>query len=510
LKGISSGDLVINAVRMRRVTKRFETVTANENVDFELQEREIHALLGENGSGKTTLMNILYGLYRADEGEVYVRGRAVHIRSPRDAIEHGIGMVHEHFSLVDVMTATENVVLGLKSPSPPLLRIQDAQAKIVELSKKYGLQVDPNAVIRDISVGERQRVEILKALYQNCGILILDEPTSMLTPHESVALFKILRSMVQQGLSIVFITHKLPEALAVSDRITVLRKGKVVLTVEAKSAREKELVRAMVGREIPETLHKGPSEARDVVARLEGICSTGDEGTEVVKNVSFDVRAGEILGIAGVAGNGQKGLIDCLMGLRRVAKGTFSVCGRDCTNKPTKYVCESGVGWIPEDWYRGVVFELSVAENLILKSHSSTEFSSRWALRSDKIQSYAQKLVSEFQIDTPTVFLTAGKLSSGNIQRVILARELSLKPRFLIADNPTKALDINATEFTQKKLIEQREQGAGVLLVSMDLDEIMALSDRIAVMYRGELIGIMDRSQAETEKIGLMMAGAKT
>lgn len=504
---ISSANIGSTIVELRDITKRFPGVLANDHVNFDIRKGEVHCLLGENGAGKTVLMSVLYGLQKPDGGEIRICGQQTKIESPQDAIKLGIGMVHQRLALVDVFTGTENIVMGLKSSREPFLDIDQAESKVVEFSQRYGLAVNPKALVRDISVGERQRIELLKVLYRNCRVMILDEPSSLLTPQETEALFRVLRTMVDQGLSIVFISHKMPEALAIGDRITVLRQGKNVATVNAKEVDRDKLAVMMVGRETATKFAKGPTMRGGCALELDDVWALRDEKVHALKGVSFSLNSGEILGIAGVAGNGQKEVVECIFGLRKVEKGRIRMGGDDVTNASTRKVIERGVSWIPDDARRGVIYPFSVAENLVLKKYYTSEFSKGIMLNEGAINEFATKLVSEYEIKTPTVTTYLGTLSGGNIQRLIVARELSFTPKIAVAENPTQGLDVKLTELVQKRLIEQRDSGAAVLLVSMDLDEILALSDRIAVMYGGKVVATVDAEKAEREKLGLLMAG---
>jgi simple sugar transport system ATP-binding protein len=515
LRKLKPGEPIIE---MRGITKRFPGVLANDHIDFDLKACEIHGLLGENGAGKTTLMNILYGLYRPDEGSILVQGEPVVIRSPKDAIELGIGMVHQHFMLIPVMSVTENIVLGLKSAREPLLDIGQAEKRIAELSEIYKLKVDPKARIEQLSMGERQRVEILKALYRGARVLILDEPTSVLTPQETEDFFKTLRSMVNQGLTIVFITHKLREAIEISDRVTVLRRGKVVARSDTKLTNPIELAKMMVGREVVTNIEKQGIKEGKVALEVKNLSAMGDEGLLALKNVSFSIHEGEILGIAGVSGNGQRELAEVITGMRKASEGKLYIFGKDMTNLPPKKIIEQGVGHIPEDRLgTGVIPDFSIAENLVLETHSMSPFSYQWFLpftrryflNRDEIRKNAERLINEYEIATPSIDAPARNLSGGNLQRLILAKVLSTNPKLLIATHPTSGLDVAATEFIHRKLIEQREKGVAILLISEDLNEIMSLSDRIAVMYEGKIVGIIPASKVQIQEIGLMMTGVK-
>lgn len=495
------------AVYMKDITKRFPGVVANDRVCFEARVGEIHALLGENGAGKTTLMNILSGFYRADEGEIYIYGEKVRIRSPRDALQLGIGMVHQHFRLVPALTVAENIVLGMKPMWNPVLNIGKVEKEIKELSERYGLKVDPNAKVWQLSMGERQRAEIIKVLYRGAKILILDEPTSVLTPQEVKQLFKTLVKLKEEGKTIIFITHKLQEVMEISDRVTVLRDGRVVGTVKTLETDVRKLARMMVGREVFLKLEKKPVQKGGVVLEVINLHALNDKGLPALKGVSFTVRKGEIFGIAGVAGNGQKELAEVITGLRKAVEGKVLINGRDITNKPPIAVINEGVAYIPDDRLGlALAPDLGVSENMIMKSYRSREISSKLFLREDIIKRVTAKLVKDYGIITPSLSTPLKFLSGGNQQRLVLAREISLAPSLLIAFDPTRGLDVAATEFIRKKLIEERERSA-ILLISEDLEEVMSLSDMIAVMYEGEIMGIVPAEKADLEEIGLMMAG---
>jgi simple sugar transport system ATP-binding protein len=491
---------------MHGIVKRFPGVLANDHISFEARSGEIHALLGENGAGKTTLMNILYGLYHPDEGEILVRGRRVTIQSPRDAIALGIGMVHQHFRLVDTHTVAENVVLGL--PGTFFFPDRSAHGKLQEFSAKYGLSVDPDAHIWQLSAGEQQRVEIVKALYRGADILILDEPTSMLTPGEIEDLMVVVRRMAADGHTVIFITHKLDEVFATSDRVTVLRKGSVVATQETAKTDKSALARMMVGREVLFRLHKEPAQAGEMVLQVEGLHALNDKGLPVLKNVSFTVSAGEILGIAGVAGNGQRELAETLAGLRPSTRGEVLLRGQEATNQRPRFLIEQGLCYVPGERLAGLVPNLSVAENLVLKNYCQAPFTRGALLNYEAINDHADHLVERYAVDTPHRDTPVRLLSGGNVQRVVLARETCSEPTLLIAAHPTSGLDVGATEYIRQLLLEQRDQGTAVLLISEDLDEVLQLSDRIAVMFEGQTMGILSADQADLETIGMMMAGA--
>lgn len=500
----------LNAFEMRGIVKRFPGVLANDHVDFSSQVGEVHALLGENGAGKSTLMNVLGGLYMPEAGEIYVGGQKVSFHSPQDAIAHGIGMVHQHFMLVPSHSVAENIVLGLNHPRF-FLNLSQVEEQVAALAEQYNLNVNPRAKIWELSVGEQQRVEVLKMLFRGTKVLIMDEPTAVLTPQEVDSLFLTLRDMTRQGHTIVFISHKLDEVVAIADRVTVLRRGKVTAAGEsAKGATKAQLAKLMVGREVLFRVVKKKAQPGDVVLSANGLTANNDRNLPALRNVSFQLHAGEILGIAGVAGNGQRELAEVLTGLRRMTSGTAKF-GNDLLNPSTKWQ-EVGqrLAHIPEDRaVFGSVPSLSVAENLILKSYNHEPISSGWAINSNAVHQNAVHLVDEYQVATPTVETPVRMLSGGNLQKTILARETSGHPGLMIAVHPTRGLDVGATESVHKILIDQRDAGAAILLISEDLDELLSLSDRLAVMYEGQIIGEMPTEGADIQKIGLMMAGTK-
>lgn len=495
-------------VRMVDIVKRFPGVIANDHVDFTLFPGEIHALLGENGAGKTTLMNILYGIYQPNEGEIYVKGRKVEIRNPKDAMRLGIGMVHQHFLLIEKHTVAENIALGFaKRIVNPL---DEVRARIREFAEKYNLKVDPDAYIWQLSVGEQQKVEIIKSLCAGAEILILDEPTSVLTPQEANDLFNILRRMRAEGKGIVFITHKLAEVFAVADRVTVMRKGRVVDTLPVEKATRGDLARMMVGREVVFTVERRPAEVGKPVLEVENLVVLGDRSREAVRGVSFQVREGEILGVAGVAGNGQRELVHAIVGLRKVKSGTVRILGVDTTNKSPREIAELGVGHIPEERLKyGIVPNLSVAENSILKSYYKSPYRKGLTIDYSEVRRNAENLINEYGIVVPSPETPAKLLSGGNMQKLIVGRELKRRPKLIIALNPTFGLDVGATEYIRKILLEQRDAGAAILLVSGDLDEVLQLSDRIAVMFNGQFMGIVRPEEVTVEEIGLMMSGVR-
>ena len=467
-------------------------------------------LLGENGAGKSTLMNVLYGLYTPDEGEIFVRGKPVRISNPNIAISLGIGMVHQHFMLVPPFTVAENIILGSEPKKGFNLDIDKAINDVMELSKKYELHVDANAKVQDITVGMQQRVEILKTLYRGAEILILDEPTAVLTPQEIQELSIILKSLVSQGKSIILITHKLKEVMAMSDIVTIIRRGKVVDTVRTSKTNIEELAEKMVGRKVSFTVEKDKAKIGKPVLQVKGIKALDNRGLEAVKGVDFEVRSGEILGIAGVDGNGQNELVQTITGLRKATEGSLIVKDKDITNNSPKEIIDWGVGYIPEDRHkRGLILDFSIAENTILGSHRRIQFKKNLGLDYRKIREHARKLIEVFDVRTPNEKIYAKSLSGGNQQKLIIAREFDREPSLLVASQPTRGLDVGAIEFVHKRLIEQRDKGKAVLLVSLELDEIMALSDRIAVMYDGQMVDIVDANETNELELGIMMAGGK-
>lgn len=492
------------AVEMRGIYKRFGEVVANEAVDFALRPGEIHALLGENGAGKTTLMRILYGLYHADDGQIFVHGHPATIHSPRDAIALRIGMVTQHFALVPPLTVTENVVLGYTNGFR--LDLEEAHERVAAVSQQYGLPVEPGALVKDLSVGQRQRVEILKALYRNANVLILDEPTAVLVPQEVEQLFASLEQLQQGGLSVIFISHKLAEVMAITDRVTVLRGGRVAGTVNTQATTQSDLARMMVGRETFGVTKAAAADEGQVVLRLENVSAVDNKGLPALKNVSLSVRAGEIVALAGVSGNGQAELAQVLDGTRRATSGRITVLDQDITNASPAAVMAAGAGRISEDRHASVVEELTVAQNMALEHLD--EFVHNGMLDHKRMRQHAEKLIQAYQIKArPSDKIRT--LSGGNMQKVILARVLERNPRALIVAQPTRGLDVGATEYVRGKLLEQRRRGAAVLLISEDLDEILALSDRIAVIYEGQIMGVLDASEADVERLGLLMSGVR-
>ncbi len=503
-------------LRLVGISKRFPGVLANDKVDFELAPGEIHALLGENGAGKTTLMNVVYGLYKQDEGQIFIDGRQVEIHDPNDALARGIGMVHQHFMLVPVMTVTENMMLGHETtrglPLGPLSGLDPERVaeEVKALGDKHGLSIEPEAYVRDLSVGEEQRVEIVKALYRGAEVLILDEPTAVLTPQEAEDLFGIMRSLIAEGKSIIFITHKLKEVLVIADRITVLRDGRVVGTTEPSKTTEAELAAMMVGREVILQVEKGPAEPGDSVLEVKDLQVRDLREQMAIRGVSFTVRAGEIFGIAGVQGNGQAELVEALTGLTPVEGGHIFMNGQETTNLRPRIITETGIAHVPEDRHKhGLVLTYPLDENLVLQTYYLPPFAKRTFLQPKEVRKNAVRLIQEFDVRTPSVRTHAGSLSGGNQQKVIVARELSRDIRLLIANQPTRGLDVGSIEFIHRRIVEKRDEGVGVLLVSSELDEILGLSDRIAVMYAGEILAVMPAEEATKERLGLLMAGVR-
>lgn len=495
------------AIEMCGITKRFPGVLANDHVDFSAKRGEIHALLGENGAGKSTLMNVLSGLYKPNSGAILINGQPVDFNSPRDAIAAGVGMVHQHFMLVPVQTVAENIFLGLKD-SGFVLDFKRMAGEVEHIALDYGMPVDPNAKIWQLSVGEQQRVEIIKMLYRGAQILILDEPTAVLTPQETIGFFRTLRSMADSGKTIIFISHKLDEVLAIAERITVLRAGKVAATVPATGMTKAQLASLMVGREVLFRLEKPEVTPGEVRLSLTEVDALDNKNLPALRKLSLNVHAGEIVGIAGVAGNGQRELAEVICGLRPISGGAIAVDGKQVTNAEPIVMINAGVGYVPED--RGAVGSapnLSVADNIALKSYRVKPRSNAIFLQPQVTRDLAVDLVKRFDISTPTVDTAVRKLSGGNLQKVILAREISAQPKVLIAAYPTRGLDIGATENVRKILLDERNHGAAILLISEELDEIFSISDRIAVIYEGQIMGELASTDADREAIGLMMAG---
>jgi simple sugar transport system ATP-binding protein len=492
---------------MRGVTKRFPGTLANDRIDLEVRRGEIHALLGENGAGKTTLMNILYGLVSPDDGEILMDGEPVTIRDPADAIARGIGMVHQHFMLVPVLTVAENVVLGAEVMKGPLiLDRSEAARRIRALADQLGFSIDPNARVDQLSVGQQQRVEIVKALYRRARILVLDEPTAVLTPQETDEIFAVLRRLRDEGTSIVFISHKLDEVLRIADRITVIRRGTVVAERTPATTSEQELADLMVGRAVSLRVDRGVAHPGDVVLEVRGLHVNDDRGHETVRGLDLDVRAGEIVGVAGVAGNGQEELVEAIAGLRRPSAGRITLRGGDCTSATPRAVRDRGVGYVPADRQRyGLVLSFPLDDNCVLTEYQNAPYA-RGVVRDERaIRRRAEQLIAEFDVRTPGPGVRAATLSGGNQQKLVVAREFG-DDALLILDQPTRGIDVGSTEFIHKRAVAQRDAGTAVLLVSADLDEVLELADRIVVMHRGRVVGEFDAASAERDRIGLLMA----
>lgn len=498
------------AVEIIQIVKQFPGVLANDHVDLTVFKGEIHSIVGENGAGKTTLMNQLYGLLKPDSGEIRIFGEKVNFKGPRDAIAKGIGMVHQHFMLVNNLTVAENVVLGSETVKGIIFDLKEAQKRVEQLSKSYGLQIDPVAKIEDLPVGMQQRVEIIKTLYRGAEILILDEPTAVLTPQETQELFSILRKLKEDGKTIIFISHKLNEVMDISDRITVMRQGKVTGVLNKNETNVREIARLMVGREIVFTVQKSPAKSSDVVLRVENLWVKDYRKLDAVKGVTFQVKKGEIYGIAGVAGNGQSELVEALTGLRKPEKGKVFLLNEDVTGKTVRELRERGMTHIPEDRHKyGLILQYPAYYNMILGRHYMPPFARGDFLDHKEIQEFTSQVFTQFDVRPNNIKMLGMNFSGGNQQKLVVAREMSAKPKLIVVSQPTRGLDVGATEFIHKALIELRDTGVAVLLISMELDEIMSLSDRVAVMYNGEIMGEVDPQQVTIEEIGLMMAGHK-
>jgi ABC-type uncharacterized transport system ATPase subunit len=503
-------DFSQKAVEMIGIVKQFGEFTANHEIDLAVHWGEVHALLGENGAGKTTLMNILYGLYRPTAGLIKINGVQVDISDPNVAIQNGIGMVHQHFMLVQTFTVTQNIILGNETTKAfGVLDLDSARQDVIALSRQYGLAIDPDVLVQDLSVGSQQRVEILKALYRGAQILILDEPTAVLTPQEIQELAAIIRNLTRQGKSIIIITHKLKEIKQVADFCTIIRRGKHIDTVAVNQVSENDLAAKMVGRQVSFKVDKTAAEPGEIALEIKNLVVTDSRGIDVVDGLNLELRHGEILGIAGVDGNGQTQLIEALTGLRPVKAGQILVAGRDATNrKPAEMINRNRVSHIPEDRQkRGLIFEFDVAENLILEKYNQAPFSKGFALQHGRIYDHADQMIDRFDIRPGHATQAARALSGGNQQKMIIAREVANDPRILIAAQPTRGLDVGAIEYVHKALVAQRDQGKGVLLISFELDEIIHVSDRIAVIFEGKIVGSVDAKTADEQQLGLMMAG---
>ena len=496
-------------IEMRNITKSFGTFKANDQINLQVKKGEIHALLGENGAGKSTLMNVLSGLLEPTSGEILMSGEVINITSPTKANQLGIGMVHQHFMLVDAFTVTENIVLGNEPSQFGMLNRKEARAEILRVSEQYGLQVDPDAYVRDISVGMQQRVEILKTLYRGAEVLIFDEPTAVLTPQEIDELINIMHGLVKEGKSIILITHKLDEIKAVADRCTVIRRGKGIGTVDVADVSSQQLADMMVGREVSFKTDKKAANPQEIVLSVENLVVKENRGIEAVKNLSLEVRAGEILGIAGIDGNGQSELIQALTGLRKVESGHIYLGGDEITNLRPRKITEAGVGHVPEDRHKyGLILEMTLAENIALQTYYQEPMSQMGVLNYGEINDHARDLIKEFDVRTVSEVVPAKALSGGNQQKTIIAREISRDPELLIVANPTRGLDVGAIEFIHKRIIEQRDNFKAVLLVSFELEEILNVSDRIAVLHDGEIVGIVNANETSEQELGLLMAGS--
>lgn len=499
-----------NVIEMREITKIFGEFVANDKINLELRKGEIHALLGENGAGKSTLMNMLAGLLEPTSGEIVVNGKSEKLDSPSKAASLGIGMVHQHFMLVEAFTVAENIILGSEVTNKGILDLKKANADILELSERYGLAVDPTAKVEDISVGAQQRVEILKTLYRGADILIFDEPTAVLTPAEILELMDIMKTLVKEGKSIILITHKLDEIRAVADRVTVIRRGKSIQTVSIEGATNKDLAEMMVGRSVSFVTEKEEAQPKEVVLQISDLVVNENRGVPVVKELSLDVRAGEIVGIAGIDGNGQSELIQAITGLRKVKSGSIKIKGQEVVGLSPRKITEMNVSHVPEDRHRdGLVLEMMLSENIALQTYYKEPLSKNGALNYNQINSYARKLMEEFDVRAANEIVPASALSGGNQQKAIIAREVDRNPDLLIVSQPTRGLDVGAIEYIHKRLIGERDKGKAVLVVSFELDEIINLSDRIAVIHDGKIQGIVKPSETNKQELGILMAGGE-
>ena len=499
-----------NVIEMREITKVFGEFVANDKINLQLRKGEIHALLGENGAGKSTLMNMLAGLLEPTSGEIFVNGKSEKLDSPSRAAALGIGMVHQHFMLVEAFTVAENIILGSEITNKGVLDLKKANADILELSERYGLAVDPTAKVEDISVGAQQRVEILKTLYRGAEILIFDEPTAVLTPAEILELMDIMKTLVKEGKSIILITHKLDEIRAVADRVTVIRRGKSIKTVSIEGVSNKDLAEMMVGRSVSFVTEKEEAKPKDVVLQVSDLIVNENRGVPAVKELSLDVHAGEIVGVAGIDGNGQSELIQAITGLRKVKSGSIKIKGREVVGLSPRKITEMQVSHVPEDRHRdGLVLEMMLSENIALQTYYKEPLSNKGVLNYNQINSYARKLMEEFDVRAASELVPAGALSGGNQQKAIIAREVDRNPDLLIVSQPTRGLDVGAIEYIHKRLISERDKGKAVLVVSFELDEILNLSDRIAVIHDGKIQGIVKPSETNKQELGILMAGGK-
>ncbi len=500
----------ITVLKATDITKKFPETVANEGINFSLHKGEIHALLGENGAGKTTFMNILYGIYMPTKGEIRINGKPVRIKTPLDAINNGIGMIHQHFMLVEPLTVLENIVLGLKEQGIVVDR-KAAKKKLKEIAKLYSLEVNPDKKIWQLSVGEQQKVEIIKVLFRGANILILDEPTAVLRPQETEPLFDILRKMKKDGKAIIFITHKLDEVMAVSDKISILRKGRLVKTVDKEGVTKRQLAEMMVGRAVVFEFEKKEKKAKETLLSVENLdVYSAQQGVKVVEDVNFTVKKGEILGIAGISGNGQQAIVQTIAGLRRAVKGKIVFEGKNITNKSPRYIAQIGINYIPADRIgMGLASDLSCIDNAIMRNYYKKPISSSWIINYKKSEEHTRKIVDMFNIAVADIFAPIKLLSGGNMQKLLFARELFENPKLLIASYPTRGLDIASTEFVRKQMLKIRDEDMSVILISEDLDEILSISDRIAVVYKGKIMGIADAREIDKNTIGLMMAGTR-
>jgi simple sugar transport system ATP-binding protein len=495
---------------MNNIRKEFPGIVANDNITLQVKKGEIHALLGENGAGKSTLMNVLFGLYQPEKGEIVVRGEKVKITDPNVANRLGIGMVHQHFMLVEKFTVTENIILGNEPKKGGKINIKKAAKEVEKISNQYGLRVDPHAKIENISVGMQQRVEILKTLYRGADILIFDEPTAVLTPQEIQELIGIMKKLVKEGKSIILITHKLKEIMAVCDRCTVIRRGKGIGTVDVSETNPDKLAAMMVGREVNFGVEKDPAQPKEVVVSVKDLVVKDSRGVDAVNKLNLDMRAGEILGLAGIEGNGQSELIEAITGLKKAESGSILLNGKEITNMKPRRVTEAGIGHIPEDRHKhGLVLDFTIGENIVLQTYYQKPYSRSGVLSYPEIYQKARALIEDFDVRTPSEYTPARALSGGNQQKAIIAREVDRSPDFLIAAQPTRGLDVGAIESIHRRLVVERDKGRAVLLMSLELDEILNVSDRIAVMYEGEIVAIVDADQTNERELGLLMAGGK-
>lgn len=495
-------------LEMKHITKRFGDVVANYDVNFSVEKGEVHALLGENGAGKSTLMNILYGLYSQTEGDIYFQGKLAKISDPKQALDLGIGMVHQHFMLIPALSVIENVILGFKE-NKSVLNLKEAAKKFTAMAQKYNMNIDPWLKVSQLSVGQQQRLEILKALYRDADLLILDEPTAVLTPQEVEGLFQMIRQLKEEGKTVIFISHKLAEIMEICDRCTVLRLGRLAATLNIDEVKDKEhLAALMVGKDVNLVTAKDKANVGNVVLKVEGLNCINERKVNALKDITFDIKQGEILGVCGVDGNGQSELINCITGLMKISTGSVKINGNDVSNLPPKKILENQVSHIPEDRHKmGMIKDMTVEENLILMSYDKPPYSKHGFLDWKFIEKHSKELCDTFSVKTPNIKEMAGNLSGGNQQKFVVGRELERQPKLLIAVHPSRGLDIGATKYIQSRIIEERDRGAAVLMVSTELDEILEISDRIMVMYDGKIMGIINQNEATRNGLGLLMAG---